>query len=131
MIPKECRLAEVDYPIAVVSAHSAREKSIRHGHPSTLHLWWGPRPLAGCHAMLLVLLLPDPCDDNCPAEFKDKARSLLRWVQGETGPKDIAVRTAMLKFIGHFSTWDLAADRNYLEVGRGLAEVHTTTRFRL
>jgi adenine-specific DNA methylase len=38
MIPKECkRLAEVDFPIAVVSAHSAREKSIRQGHPSTLH----------------------------------------------------------------------------------------------
>lgn len=41
MIPKECkRLAEMDFPIAVVSKHSAREKSIRHRHPSTLHLWW-------------------------------------------------------------------------------------------
>jgi len=49
MIPKECkRLAEVDFPIAVVSKHSAREKSIRHGHPSTLHLWWARRPLAAC-----------------------------------------------------------------------------------
>lgn len=39
MIPKDCkRLAEVDFPIAVVSNHEAREKSIRHGHPSTLHL---------------------------------------------------------------------------------------------
>ena len=38
MIPKECkRLAEVDFPIAEVSRHAAREKSIRHGHPSTLH----------------------------------------------------------------------------------------------
>jgi hypothetical protein len=44
MIPKECkRLAEVDFPIAVVSKHPAREKSIRHGHPSTLHA--GPVPL--------------------------------------------------------------------------------------
>ena len=42
MIPRECkRLAEVDFPIAEVSRHAAREKSIRHGHPSTLHLWWG------------------------------------------------------------------------------------------
>ena len=41
MIPKECKpLAEVDFPIAVVSKHSAREKSMQHGHPSTLHLWW-------------------------------------------------------------------------------------------
>ncbi len=40
MIPKECkRLADVDFPIATVSRHTVREKSIRHGHPSTLHLW--------------------------------------------------------------------------------------------
>src|SRR5260370_41367208 len=76
MIPKECkRLAEVDFPIAVVSAHSAREKSIRHGHPSTLHLWWARRPLAACRAMLLALLLPDPCDENCRDDFKTKARA--------------------------------------------------------
>jgi putative DNA methylase len=56
MIPKKCkRLAEVDFPIAVVSKHSAREKSIRHGHPSTLHLWWARRPLAACRAMLFAL----------------------------------------------------------------------------
>ena len=46
MIPKECkRLAEVDFPIAVVSKHSAREKSIWHGYPSTLHLWWSRRKI--------------------------------------------------------------------------------------
>jgi adenine-specific DNA methylase len=51
LIPKECkRLIEVDFPIAVVSKHSAREESIRHGHPSTLHLWWAMRPLAACQA---------------------------------------------------------------------------------
>ena len=45
MIPAGCkRLAEVDFPIAEVSRHAAREKSIRHGHPSTLHLWWARRP---------------------------------------------------------------------------------------
>jgi hypothetical protein len=49
MIPRDCkRLAEVDFPIAVVSKHAAREKSIRHGHPSTLHLWRARRPLASC-----------------------------------------------------------------------------------
>jgi len=77
MIPKECkRIAEVDFPIAVVSKHAAREKSIRHGHPSTLHLWWARRPLAACRAVLLALLLPDPCDERCPAEFKKNARSV-------------------------------------------------------
>ena len=63
MIPKECkRLAEVDFPIAAVSRHAAREKSIRHGHPSTLHLWWARRPLASSRAVLMALLLPDSCD---------------------------------------------------------------------
>jgi putative DNA methylase len=73
----------------VVSRHSAREKSIRHGNPSTLHLWWAHRPLAACRAMLLALFLPDPCDENCPTEFKDKAQSLLRRIQGEPEPNDI------------------------------------------
>jgi len=123
LIPKECkRLAEVDFPIAVVSAHSAREKSIRHGHPSTLHLWWARRPLAACRAMLLALLLPDPCDENCPDDFKTKARPLLANVQGEPGPEDIDLREAILKFIGDFSNWDLAANPRYLEVGRGLVK---------
>jgi len=80
VILKSCkRIAEVDFPIAVVSRHSAREKSIRHGHPSTLHLWWARRPLAACRAMLLALLLPDPCDPNCPEDFKNNARELLSW----------------------------------------------------
>jgi len=121
LIPKECkRLAEVDFPIAVVSAHSAREKSIRHGHPSTLHLWWARRPLAACRAMLLALLLPDPCDEGCPLEFKDGARELLEKVQGKPGPENLDLRKALLKFIGDFSNWDLAANQRYLEVERGL-----------
>ena len=70
MIPPECkRLAEVDFPISEVSKHAAREKSIRHGHPSTLHLWWARRPLASSRAMLMALLLPDPCDPHCPEGF--------------------------------------------------------------
>lgn len=78
MIPRECkRLAEVDFPIAVVSKHAAREKFIRHGHPSTLHLWWARRPLAACRAMLPALLLPDPCDEDCPEDFKQEACELI------------------------------------------------------
>ncbi len=123
MIPKECkRLAEVDFPIAVVSKHSAREKSIRHGHPSTLHLWWARRPLAACRAMLLGLLLPDPCDPHCPEDFKDKVRELLPKVQGKVGPDDKDLQQALLKFIGDFSNWDLSSNQTYLEVGRGLVK---------
>jgi putative DNA methylase len=73
MIPKECkRLAEVDSPVAVVSKHSAREKSAMHGHPSTLYPWWARRPLAASRAMLLGLLLPDQCDPHCPKELRAK-----------------------------------------------------------
>jgi len=123
MIPKECkRLAEVDFPIAVVSKHAAREKSIRHGHPSTLHLWWARRPLASSRAVLLALLLPDPCDEYCPEDFKVKARGLLPQVQGDPGPKDAALRQALLKFIGDFANWDLAANETYVKVARGLVK---------
>ena len=86
MIPKECkRLAEVDFPIAVVSKHAVAENAVRHGHPKTLHLWWARRPLAACRAMLLGLLLPDPCDEQCPEDFKQNARELLPRVQGHAG----------------------------------------------
>ena len=61
MIPKFCkRLAEVDFPIAEVSQHAVREKSIRQGHPSTLHLRWARRPLASCRTMLFWIPMPGP-----------------------------------------------------------------------
>jgi adenine-specific DNA methylase len=123
MIPKECkRLAEVDFPIAVVSKHSAREKSIRHGHPSTLHLWWARRPLASSRAMLMALLLPDPCDPLCPADFKIRALNLLPRLVGKIGPKDEDIRNSLLTFIGDFANWDNAAKADYLEVTRGLVK---------
>src|SRR2546430_1690194 len=123
MIPKECkRLAEVDFPIAVVSKHSAREKSIRHGHPSTLHLWWARRPLGACRSMLMALLLPDPEDQYCPAEFKTAARSLLGKMTGKIGAKDTDLRAALLHFIGDFADWDNSGHPVYLEVGRGLVK---------
>ena len=120
MIPRECkRLAEVDFPIAVVSRHAAREKSIRHGHPSTLHLWWARRPLASSRAVLLALLLPDPCDPHCPAEFKARAAEILTAVRQR--PKgDAELRAALLWFIGAFANWDMAAHPTYLQVGRNL-----------
>ena len=54
------RLIEVDLPIRIISAHARREKSIRHGHISTLHIWWACRPRAACRAVILGALLPDP-----------------------------------------------------------------------
>ncbi len=121
--PEDCkRLAEVDFPIATVSKHAAREKSIRHRHPSTLHLWWARRPLAACRAMLLALLLPDPCDPLCPEEFKVAARGLQAKVPGGAGKDDKGLRTSLLKFIGDFANWDLSSNALYLEVSRGLVK---------
>ena len=124
MIVKECkRLAEVDFPIAEVSRHAAREKSIRHGHPSTLHLWWARRPLASSRAVLMALLLPDPCDEHCPGAFKNKARRLLSQVANcDPGTTDATLRKALLRFIADFANWDLAANRTYLEVSRALVK---------
>ena len=125
MIPKECkRLAEVDFPIAVVSKHSAREKSIRHGHPSTLHLWWARRPLAACRAMLMALLLPDPCDAKCPNDFKNSARDTLLAMKGrpqkwdKTIKNDTGLRSILLEFIGDLSNWNNSTDPHYLDTAR-------------
>ena len=129
MIPKECkRLAEVDFPIAEVSRHAAREKYIRHGHPSTLHLWWARRPLASSRAVLMALLLPDPCDPHCPDEFKAKARETLLAMRGRASGWDSTVKTdeglrqVLLKFIADFANWDNCAKSEYLEAGRGLVK---------
>ena len=54
------KLIEVSLPLAAINSASAREKSIRHGHPSTLHLWWARRPLAACRAVLFAQLVDDP-----------------------------------------------------------------------
>ena len=119
-IPRECtRLAEVDFPIAEVPKHAAREKFIRHGHPSTLHLWWARRPLASSRAVLLALLLPDPCDPHCPEEFKRQAREFLSSVR-QPPKTDVELRKALLWFIGSFANWDMAAHPTYLQVGRNL-----------
>jgi putative DNA methylase len=54
------RLIEVTLPLAEISVQSAREKSIRHGHISTLHIWWARRPLAAMRAAIFASLIPDP-----------------------------------------------------------------------
>ena len=65
------RLIEVALPIREISAESVRDKSLRHGHISTLHLWWARRPLAASRAVVFASLVPDPDDPACPAEFRE------------------------------------------------------------
>ncbi|MFS8968230.1 DUF1156 domain-containing protein, partial [Synechococcus sp. H55.4] len=64
------KLIEVALPLEAINLESAREKSIRHGHPSTLHLWWARRPLAACRAVLWASLVDDPSSwpDRFPTE---------------------------------------------------------------
>ena len=79
MISKDCkRLAEV----AEVSKPAAREKSIRLGQPSTLHLWWARWPLASSRAVSKALLLTDPCNVHCPEAFKKKAPQIFLGMNG-------------------------------------------------
>ena len=61
------KLIEIDLPLDAINAESKREKSIRHGHPSTLHMWWARRPLASCRAVIFASMVDDPSD--CPEEF--------------------------------------------------------------
>ena len=73
------KLIEVSLPLPAINEASAREKSIRHGHPSTLHLWWARRPLAACRAVLFAQLVDDP--SAWPEEFpteQDQARERAR-----------------------------------------------------
>jgi putative DNA methylase len=68
------KLIEVALPLEDINRESAREKSIRHGHPSTLHLWWARRPLAACRAVLFAQLVDDPSahPDKFPTEEAQK-----------------------------------------------------------
>src|SRR5581483_5981888 len=71
------RLIEVDLPIKRISEHARREKSIRHGHISTMHIWWARRPLAACRAVICAALWPDPADSLCPQSFRNDASRLI------------------------------------------------------
>ena len=74
------KLIEVALPLAAINAEAAREKSIRHGHPSTLHLWWARRPLAAARAVIWSSLVDDPSGDESlsPAEQDAERERLFR-----------------------------------------------------
>lgn len=65
--PYKKKLIETSLPLEAINRESAREKSIRHGHPSTLHLYWARRPLAAARAVLFAQLVDDP--SARPEEF--------------------------------------------------------------
>ena len=81
MKSKKRKLIEVALPLEAINVASAREKSIRHGHPSTLHQWWARRPLATCRAVLFASLVDDPSSDPerfpTPKAQEDERRRLF------------------------------------------------------
>src|ERR1041384_1854512 len=82
------KLIEVALPLDAINTASAREKSIRHGHPSTLHLWWARRPLAACRAVLFASLVDDPSahpDEFPTEEAQDQERQRLFRIIKERG----------------------------------------------
>jgi putative DNA methylase len=72
--PYKLKLIETAIPLEDINRESAKEKSIRHGHPSTLHLWWARRPLAACRAVLFAQLVDDPSEhpDRFPTEAEQE-----------------------------------------------------------
>ena len=112
---KAKKLIEVALPIKEISAESVRDKSIRHGHISTLHLWWARRPLPVCRAVVFASLVPDPLDANCPKAFCDAIQDLLATNPLYVPYPDIPytaiydpmpdnLRNRLLMFIGKFSS---------------------------
>ncbi|MGH7725329.1 MAG: DUF1156 domain-containing protein [Candidatus Eiseniibacteriota bacterium] len=91
MTPVKKKLIEVALPLEAINTASAREKSIRHGHPSTLHLWWARRPLAAARAVIFAQMVDDPSayvdELRSDAKRRRKAEATLRsrlklWEEG-------------------------------------------------
>jgi putative DNA methylase len=143
-MPYPKRLIEVDLPIKRISAHARREKSIRHGHISTLHIWWARRPLAACRAVICAALWPDPADPLCPRAFVTEARAeMQKWTahdrqamlsaesrerfekarQKSAVFKDpVQLRGALLDFIADFANWDNSTVPEFLASSRALTQ---------
>jgi putative DNA methylase len=119
--PSVRRLIETDeMPIGVISEHSRRDQNVRKGHLHTLHVWWATRPLAACRAVLMATLLPDPADPACPESFRQAAREALRAFTGRDLSDPLALRRALMDFIGHFADWENAHNRSFVEAARKL-----------
>ena len=105
------KLIEVALPLDAINAASSREKSIRHGHPSTLHLWWARRPLAAARAVLFAQLVDDPSD--LPEEFPTE----------EEQKKE---RDRLFRIIEDLVLWENTTNERVLEKAR--AEIRRSWR---
>lgn len=97
------KLIEVALPLDVINREAAREKTIRHGHPATLHLWWARRPLAACRAVLFAQLVDDPSahPDRFPTEQAQEVE-----------------RERLFEIIRRLATWEASNDQTVLDEAR-------------
>ncbi|HPL69729.1 MAG TPA: DUF1156 domain-containing protein [Brevefilum sp.] len=116
------KLIEVALPLEAINEASAREKSIRHGHPSTLHLWWARRPLAACRAVIFTSLVDDPDNPNAPAEFVAACQKLPK---GKNAAENDTPRQRLFDFIERLVTWEATTDEEILEKARELIRLCT------
>ncbi|ELO0963384.1 DUF1156 domain-containing protein [Pseudomonas aeruginosa] len=107
------KLIEVALPLDAINVAAAREKSIRHGHPSTLHLWWARRPLAAARAVIFAQMVNDPGYE----------RHLGRGVNKE---KAAAERERLFKIIEDLVVWENSNNEQVLE--RARAEIWKSWR---
>ena len=107
------KLIEVALPLDAINQQSAREKSIRKGHPSTLHLWWSRKPTATSRAVLFSQLVDDPSERY--EEFLEAARA-----EGETDPESAAERAVeaerrrLFTLITRMVNWDNIGDEHLM-----------------
>jgi putative DNA methylase len=116
------KLIEVALPLEAINIASAREKSIRHGHPSTLHLWWARRPLAACRAVIFASLVDDPDDPDAPPEFVEACRALPK---GKNAADHDTPRQRLFDFIETLVQWESTTDEDVLETARYLIRLAT------
>ncbi len=119
------RLIEVALPLKEVSEQSAREKSIRHGHISTLHIWWARRPLAACRAAVFASLIPDPDDPECPEDFRTLVTETLKRSEfipknGDGSATEDTPRNRCLEYIKYLVRWENSNKPEYIEPARKL-----------
>ncbi|KXK51725.1 MAG: hypothetical protein UZ13_01640 [Chloroflexi bacterium OLB13] len=116
------KLIEVALPLEAINVASAREKSIRHGHPSTLHLWWARRPLAAARAVIFASLVDDPDDPDALPAFVEACRALPK---GANAALDDTPRMRLFDFIEKLVTWESTTDEKILNTARKLIQIAT------
>lgn len=122
-MPKK-KLIEVSLPLEAINAQSAREKSIRHGHPSTLHLWWARRPLATARAVLFAQLVDDP--GEYADEYRaDAERDGIADIDVHVAARVDAERQRLFDLITRMVDWDNLGDEDLFDQVR--AEIRRST----